>query len=158
MKQKLLYLILSITLIANANAQKAAQSVYVELGGPGILSVNYDTRFTKQDDGIGGRIGVGGYNFDGESMLAIPLGLTYLLGKDDKNYFEVGGGVTFINYKTDDTYFEPGGLNSTFGHLTFGYRLQPKNGGFLFRAAIVPIITKNGFIPYYAGIGFGYKF
>jgi len=36
--------------------------------------------------------------------------------------------------------------------------LQPQNGGFTFRAFINPIFGEFGFIPYYGGVSFGYKF
>lgn len=134
-----------------------AKSFYFELGGPGLASVNFDTRFTKSEDGIGGRIGVGGFSIDGQSVVFIPIGVNYLLSKDERNYFEFGGGVTPVieknNYGGGDSDF-----STTFGHLSFGYRLQPKNGGFLFRANIVPVFGSGFFVPYYAGISFGYKF
>lgn len=148
-----------------AKAQTAAKSVYAELGGPGVVSFNFDTRFSKKENGLGGRIGFGGFTFrdwfdDGRTtVIFIPIGLNYLLGKDNRNYFEMGAGITpvFTSYKgsnpADDETFR-----STFGHLLFGYRLQPKNGGFTFRGFISPIISSEGFIPYYGGISFGYKF
>ncbi|MDB5253325.1 MAG: hypothetical protein JWP27_2494 [Flaviaesturariibacter sp.] len=141
-------------------AQTAAKSMYVELGGPGLASINYDTRFTKKEGGIGGRIGLGYFSVDGERLLTVPIGINYLLSKDQRNYFEVGGGVTVVSYKSDyyDYYNDPSTFTGTFGHLNFGYRLQPKNGGFMFRAAITPVFGRDGFIPYYAGIAFGYKF
>ena len=156
MKHTLLIVLTAFVFTTSANAQMAAKSVYVELGGPGLASINYDTRFSKREDGIGGRAGIGYISSGDEHLLTVPVGLTYLLGKDEKNYFEVGGGVTYVNYS--GFFSGDGAFNSTFGHLTFGYRLQPKNGGFLFRAAIVPVFGEGGFIPYYAGVGFGYKF
>ncbi len=142
--------------LCNAFSQ-GAKSIYFEIGGPGLASFNFDTRFSKKEDGIGGRIGIGGFSIEEESLIAIPVGLTYLIGKDEKHYFELGGGATYVNYNSDfDT--DDGTFETSFGHLTFGYRLQPKNGGFLFRAAIVQIFNKDGFIPYYAGVAFGYKF
>lgn len=141
-------------------AQTAAKSIYFELGGPGVTSFNYDMRLQKKEDGLGFRVGIGGFKIDETSALFIPLGLTYLLGKDEKNYFELGAGVTIVSisdpYKDD--YSSDNNFNTTFGHLYFGYRLQPKKGGFLFRAGITPIFNNNGFIPYYGGISFGYKF
>src|SRR5690348_8247074 len=77
-----------------ASWSQAAKSVYFELGGPGLASINFDTRFSAREDGIGGRVGVGGFSIDGSSAVFIPVGLNYLLGKDGKNYFEIGGGVT----------------------------------------------------------------
>ncbi len=140
------------------NAQ--AKSVYFELGGPGLASVNYDMRFQKSEGGFGGRIGIGGFSisdgYDKASAIFLPIGVNYLLGKDDKNYFEIGAGVTPVFISNNNSSGDD--FTSTFGHLSFGYRLQPKNGGFLFRAAIVPVFGEGGFIPYYAGIAFGYKF
>ncbi len=136
-------------------AQTAAKSIYFELGGPGFASINFDTRFTKKQDGIGARIGVGGFSVDGDGITFIPVGLNYLLGKDEKNYFEVGAGASFLS--VSDNIF--GNSNSSsFGYLQFGYRLQPKNGGFTFRANMTPVFGKGFFIPYYAGVSFGYKF
>ncbi len=142
------------------NAQ--AQSVYFELGGPGLASVNYDMRFQKTEGGFGGRVGVGGFsisdNGDRVSAIFLPIGVNYLIGKDERNYFEIGGGVTPVFISGRSSGSSSGSFTSTFGHLNFGYRLQPKNGGFLFRAGIVPIFGEGGFIPYYFGLSFGYKF
>ncbi len=143
-----------------ANAQ--AKSVYVELGGAGLASVNYDMRLQKKDDGLGFKVGVGGFKVDGTSALFVPVGLNYLLGKDGRNFFELGLGITFVSIKESYTYsggtIDDGNFSTTFGHAFFGYRLQPKDGGFLFRAGVTPIFSKDGFIPYWAGVSFGYKF
>ncbi len=143
-------------------AQSPAKSVYFELGGPGLASFNYDMRFNKTEGGLGFRAGVGGFSlsddYDGKvSVLLFPVGLNYLMGKDSKNYFEIGAGVSIISgsSKFED---ESETLHSSFGYLHFGYRLQPKNGGFTFRAGMTPIFNKNGFVPYYASISFGYAF
>lgn len=157
-----------VVLIGSANAQTAAKSAYFELGGPGLASINFDMRFNKTQDGLGFRVGMGGFSVksdygDGSSektsLLAVPVGINYLIGKDSKHYFEIGAGATYINakYKSDyDNNSEA--FRESFGHLTFGYRLQPLNSGFTFRAAITPVFGKGFFIPYYAGISFGYKF
>lgn len=138
-----------------ANAQTGAKSVYVELGGPGLAAFNFDTRFSNKQDGIGGRIGFGGFSVDGEGAVFVPIGLNYLIGKDQKNYFELGAGVTPIfgvSKSSDETF------SSTFGHILFGYRLQPKDGGFTFRAFVSPVFGEGFFVPYYGGVSFGYKF
>jgi hypothetical protein len=152
--------LLAVGLSSGLSAQTAAKSVFVELGGPGLASINYDTRFAKKEGGIGGRLGIGYFSVVGERLLTIPIALNYLLSKDQRNYFELGAGVTVVSYKSDfyDYYNDPSTFTGTFGHLNFGYRLQPKNGGFLFRAAITPVFADGGFIPYYGGISFGYKF
>lgn len=154
--------VLLFTISAKAQSQTPAKDVFFELGGPGIASFNYDMRFTKSESGIGGRVGIGGFsikvNNEKTSATFIPIGLNYLLGKDGRNYFEVGGGVSIVNTKSTNTGSSDDKFSSTFGFANFGYRLQPKDGGFFFRAAINPVFGKGYFIPYYAGIAFGYKF
>jgi hypothetical protein len=160
MHRSLFALLVFVWMASGVQAQGPAQSAYVELGGPGLASINFDSRFTKKEDGIGGRIGIGYLNTFGDKITTVPLGITYLLGKDGRNYFEVGGGVTLISYKSNNEF--PGDesrYSETFGHLNFGYRLQPRNGGFLFRATMNPVIIPGeGFTPFYGGISFGYKF
>ena len=98
MKKFLLLIFVSGTVIITAHAQAPAKAVFFEIGGPGVASLNYDMRFTKSESGIGGRIGFGGFSIGsaGERTTAIfiPIGINYLLGKDEKHYFELGGGVT----------------------------------------------------------------
>lgn len=136
---------------------KAAKSIYFELGGPGLASFNFDTRFSAREDGIGGRVGIGGFSIDGSSAIFVPVGLNYILGKDGKNYFELGGGITPV-FVSDDLTDDDDNFTGTFGHLMFGYRLQPRNGGFTFRAFISPVFSGGFFLPYYGGVSFGYKF
>ena len=88
-------------------------------------------------------------------VVFVPVGVNYLIGKDSRNYFELGGGVTFVS--SSDSYSNEN-FNSTFGHLNFGYRLQPVKGGFFFRATMNPIFGKGFFLPAYGGLSFGYKF
>ncbi len=169
MKKTSVLCLLLLCLTVNSFAQTAAKSAYVELGGPGLASLNYDMRLQKKEDGLGFRVGVGGFSvkstydngYDKQSVLFVPIGLNYLLGKDEKHYFEFGAGATIVSAK--DTYnngnsTEGDKFNSTFGHLYFGYRVQPKNGGFLFRAGLSPVFGKGYFIPYLPAISFGYKF
>jgi hypothetical protein len=154
MKKLTLIICTIFAITSNAYSQGPAKSMFVELGGPGLASLNYDMRLQNQEDGLGFRVGLGGLTIEDVSVVFFPVGLNYLLGKDGKNYFEIGGGITALAAKDD---FD-GNFSTTFGHLNFGYRLQPANGGFLFRAGIVPIFNKDGFFPFYAGISFGYKF
>jgi hypothetical protein len=161
MKKLTLSFFIVILLCTSIHAQSPAKTIFVELAGPGLASLNYDMRFTKSEKGIGGRIGIGGFTIgpsgDRVSILTIPIGINYLLGKDEKNYFELGAGFTPIFLK--ETFSSSSDkFQSSFGHLNFGYRLQPKNGGFLFRASINPIFSSEGFYPLFGGISFGYKF
>ncbi|HEX7905573.1 MAG TPA: hypothetical protein VF487_16990 [Chitinophagaceae bacterium] len=155
--KKLFLIVLVFTLASSISNAQAAKSIYFELGGPGLASFNFDTRFGPKDDGIGGRVGIGGFSIDGTSAIFIPIGLNYLLGKDNRNYFELGGGITPV-FLSADLADNDGSFSGTFGHLVFGYRMQPADGGFTFRAFMCPVFGQGGFIPYYAGISFGYKF
>jgi hypothetical protein len=155
--KKTAIIVLAFVLCAGTAGAQAAKSIFFELGGPGLASFNFDTRFTNKEDGIGGRVGVGGFGIDGASIVFVPIGLNYILGKDSKNYFEFGGGITPVFVSGDFT-DDGDSFTGTFGHLTFGYRMQPLNGGFMFRAFISPVFGKGGFIPYYGGVSFGYKF
>jgi hypothetical protein len=155
MKKIIVPIYLSCCTFFSAQAQ-VAKSIFAELGGPGLASINFDSRFTKKDDGLGGRIGIGGFKVEGASFVFLPVGVNYLLGKDNRNYFELGAGATVVFGKGED--LDPNGFTSTFGHLTLGYRMAPKEGGFSFRAFISPIFTTEGFVPYWGGLSFGYKF
>ncbi len=155
--KKILLIATIFTLAAGNVHAQAAKSVYFELGGPGLASFNFDTRFSNKEDGIGGRIGIGGFSVDGEGAVFIPIGLNYLFGKDQKNYFEIGAGATPVIISSSDSNGD-GNFTSTFGWLNFGYRLQPVKGGFTFRAFITPVFGEWGFFPYYGGVSFGYKF
>lgn len=159
MKRKFFLLVmLLISGSAILKAQKtAAKSMYFELGGPGLASINFDSRFSARQDGLGGRIGFGGFSVDGSGVVFIPVGLNYLIGKETKHYFELGAGVTPIIVSGDFT-SNSETFTSTFGHLNFGYRYQPITSGFTFRAFITPIFGEFGFLPYYGGVSFGYKF
>ena len=143
----------------SSTAQTAAKSVFAEIGGPGLASINFDTRFQKTNGGVGGRFGIGGFSLDGSSIFTIPVAINYLLSKDDRNFFEVGAGFTYLHYSEKGySYSSDDAFSTSFGHLSFGYRLQPANGGLQFRAAITPVFGSFGFYPLYAGISFGYKF
>src|SRR5258708_18656473 len=142
--RKLLILFFSILLISfNAKSQGGAKSAYFELGGPGLASFNFDTRFSGKEDGLGGRVGIGGFSIRTEfsngtttttehsTVVFIPFGLNYLMGKDSKNYFEIGAGATPVVASTTSS---AENFSSTFGYVLFGYRMQPLHGGFTFRA------------------------
>ena len=134
-------------------AAQTSQSVYFELGGPGIASLNYDFRFSGRQKGLGARIGFGS-SFDDNSVSYLPIGINYLIGKE-KHFFEMGAGVTpvFGNKHGGNS-----AISESFGHLLFGYRFQPLNDGFTFRAFVSPVINNNAFVPYYGGLSLGYKF
>jgi hypothetical protein len=144
---------------------RAPQAVFTELGGAGLLlSLNYDSRFTKRVDGLGFRVGLG-YSFSNDpSFFTVPVGLNYLMGRNG-NYFEVGGGVTYVSVSSNngDPFVSIGNndltqkTNFLFGTLTFGFRRQPVHGGFNFRGGVTPVFVngETGVFPY---ISLGYNF
>lgn len=78
-------------------------------------------------------------------------------------FFEAGAGITYYSgniHLVDNVGDSVNGENTNgiFGNLTFGYRKQPVDGGFSFRAGVSPIITKNSFKPYWPYVSFGYAF
>ena len=156
MKKGSLIFTLAIAAFQFASGQ-SVQSVYIELGGPGIASINYDHRFSGREGGLGGRIGVGYSKFvsDGSSVVYLPLGINFLVGEEKGHYFEIGGGVTPVFNADPDG---DSAISESFAHLVFGYRFQPINKGFTFRVFLCPVYGNGILVPYYAGLSGGYKF
>ena len=160
--------------VQNLYATKQAKTFFFELLGPGaVYSLNYDIRFNKKQDGWGGRAGISYFADDSQHIFTIPVVLNYLAGKKGK-YFEVGAGITYYNANTGDAFFDEqysvdysnGGMvyyrrstrNGVLGTLNFGYRYQPVEGGFSFRAGVSPVFSSSEFIPYWPYVSFGYAF
>jgi hypothetical protein len=151
------FLIVSVALLLMhfSSFAQSAKAVFVEAGGPGLFSFNFDTRFSGKETGIGARVGMGGFKLENAGAVFVPITLNYVVGKNTGNYFEFGAGATFVPSTSAE---EDGPLKHTSGHLNFGYRHQPAEGGFFFRATINPIFGEGYFWPYYGGLSFGYKF
>lgn len=135
-----------------------ASQVYFELGGAGVIySFNYDGRFSKYENGLGFRVGIGGASIEGDGYIAVPVQINYLAGAKGK-YIEIGGGATYAPglHLFDDT-----NDNNVYGTLSIGFRKQPVGKkGFTFRAAFMPLIgfsSGGSFLPF-AGISWGYRF
>jgi hypothetical protein len=169
MKRFLIILFIPLSLIVSERAfgqeekEGSNHGVFFEFFGNGIFnSLNYDTRFTKRGDGLGGKVGVGYAPVNGDQYFSFPFMVNYLLGKNS-HYFEVGAGA---NYLVGD-YQNGGGIigipeiaiwEGWTGNLSLGYRYQPGDGGFLFRAGITPMFTKNEFKPFWPQVSLGYAF
>ena len=115
-------------------------------------------RLSHKKDGIGFRAGLGSLAGDGETWVAVPIGLNYIASKDNKNYFELGATFTHVSFTSNIVDSDNFIFASSFGSLTIGYRRQPQNGAFIFRAALTPVFGRGRFYPYYGGISFGYAF
>jgi hypothetical protein len=133
-----------------------AHAVYAEAGGPGLLSINYDMRFTPTQDGLGFRAGFGGWSIGDSKLIFIPIGLNWITTKNGTDYFEAGAGGTIVSNSNK----EPGDgpFKNSFGFLSLGYRKQPAQGGFFWKASLVPVVGKGFFWPYWVGFGAGYTF
>jgi hypothetical protein len=137
---------------------RAPQAVFAEIyGRGGIFSANYDRRFSNRLDGLGFTVGAGYIAVDDISLLSIPVTINYLMGKNGK-YFELGAGVSYFNASIHDGTDASSGGHTFIGTTTIGYRSQPINGGFIFRAGINPFFFRNTFIPYWPYVSFGINF
>lgn len=144
------------------------KNFFVEAGGAGLspLSFNFETRFARQLNGLGFRVGVSYFGLGSQGFATLPAQINYMLGSRGR-YFEMGAGATLF-YGYSGLF---GGSDSNknsrtklIGTLTFGYRYQPVKGGFTFRAGFTPVFTTDGgdggfvFIPYIPYISLGYSF
>jgi hypothetical protein len=133
----------------------SAKTVYLEVGGPGLISVNYDMRLSGKQDGFGFRAGFGGWSLKNSRLILVPLGVNYITSKNNRDYFEAGAGGTIVSNSAGSG---NGPFKSSFGFLNLGFRKQPADGGYFFKASLVPVFGRGFFWPYYAGVGFGYTF
>jgi hypothetical protein len=143
-------------------ASAAARALYAELGGPGgFLSFNYDTRLTRSFKGFGIRAGFG-LLFDADNVgYTIPVALNYLLG-DNAHFFELAAGGSFHHFeiRNQDSWFHFPKTNflAPFGWI--GYRYQPVERKFVFRAGLTHLVGER--MPEYArlpypSLSFGYS-
>ncbi len=137
-------------------AQSINKVSYLEIGGPGLLSANFDTRFRHQPNGLGLRIGFGYATDVFSSGLSIPAGLNYLVGKN-RHFFEVEGGVSFIHLfaNNDDGWFKENAQSLWIGYAYAGYRYKGPYG-FIFRAGFSPLYGGGHIVPW-GSISFGHS-
>lgn len=138
--------------------------IYAEFGGPGLLSLNYDTRIKSiKYEGLGFNIGFGRFNTSSflseASTYTFPVGINYLFNQKSKNKFEIGLGFTSVLTNTSKILSSSTNYTNSnnFGYMTFGYRFLPTKSGFVFRATLNPMFNFNNFYPIYGGLSLGYK-
>jgi hypothetical protein len=140
-----------------------AQNIFIEIGGAGLFfSANYDTRFSQQRDGFGGRLGLGWWHSANTTFITVPFQLNYLVG-GRSSFFEAGAGATYMYLS--NPYLanplighNPQVNNSTVvGTTTIGYRYQPFNGGLNLRISFDPMLLEGTLIPDF-GLSVGYTF
>lgn len=152
---------------AQGDLPKRGQSAFLELAGPGVVySVNYDSRWRKSGNGIGGRVGVSYFQGADVRIFTLPLMINYLLGSSG-NYLDVGAGATFVasSYQSSGcSCVYPEFLilqdygNSVMPTFNLGYRREPADGGLTFRIGVSPVLTKHRFVPWWPYLGVGYAF
>ena len=146
-------------------AQQPTKNVYLELGGPGFISANYDARLSKSNNGLGVRAGVGVISDLQASGFTLPVGLNYLVGKR-KNFLEIGTGVSFVYLPiiNQDQPFNFPGEKFLVAYGWLGYKFQPPDKGFTFRAGLcqyfrdLNLPTILGVPSLYPALSFGYLF
>lgn len=130
----------------------ARNSIFVEVLGNGLLySLNYDHKIFNHLSARLGGMYVGGLESEdvGEdiSLLFVPVMANYLVGNGNSR-LEIGAGITFGHAGGDwDGLGEVSGGGVTAFTSTIGYRLQPVDGGFLFRIGFTPTFTSGGVVP-----------
>jgi hypothetical protein len=164
-----LLLCLSTTAIVaqDRTGDQSRFSLYGELAGlGGLYSLNADYKINND---FALRAGFTSWSFNfifiKANITGFPVGVNYLFGR--RHYGEVGlssllmvidGEFDFIIQGTFENEF------STFSFANIGYRYQPEDGGFLFRATIYPgsivsVRRQVTFSPVLTfGISLGYSF
>ena len=150
---------------ADLEERTAKNTVYLELGGNGLIySVNYE-RFLSRDLNV--RVGLEYFSLNassgsasGNATLAIfPVTVSFLGLSKGPHAFELGAGldIVYASASTDSTGGSSFGSGTTIaGTAILGYRYAPRDGGFNFRFALTPIFNGNGFAPWFGiAVGFG---
>ncbi len=135
------------------DAHFAHSAVYAEFLGQGLLySVNYDYRISENLDL---RVGFSSWSIPGFFLLidgslsftGFPVMLNYLSGDGD-SHFEVGAGFipSSVSVSGHEIFFGSevkGQSTEILGTATIGFRLQPRNGGFIFRIGFTPLMSSH---------------
>jgi hypothetical protein len=158
MKTLVLTLALTCVLAGSAAAQSYYQkenTIYAEFfGWGGEGSVNFEKLIGER---VGIRAGVGFTGLVFAKGLAVPFGVSYLLGSD-RNFLELGVGGSYIDFDEADS--DKAFYNVKEDQVvvtgSIGYRFIG-HYGFSYRLAFTPAITKDGFEPM-GGAAFGYSF
>ncbi len=113
-------------------------SFYLELGGQGLLNSLWYDRLYRVDKKIKTSLSIGFMvqpRFEGANYFTagIPIAGNILLGKKS-HHLELGIGITVLANRN--------GYLFSYLNPKIGYRFQRPNGGFFFRAGIIPIVYR----------------
>ena len=172
--QLILLAIFSTPVYSQGKLSKNASQFQLEAFGTGSLfSIKFDSRITKNENGVGFSVGIGGSplgvleeSCNSGFKLAIPVGLNYLIGKT-KNLLELGvGGVPMLVSGTKVFCLQtPRSKASFFGedltgywYMLAGYRFQPVHKkGLTYRLFISPLLQKNFPVKLWGGGSVGIR-
>lgn len=150
--------------------RSAKNAVYLELlGNGGLYSVNYERALM---DRVTARIGFSYLSLGASStdstgqqtnakltFITAPVMANYLVGDRNHN-LELGAGALLV-YAGGEVSGSGTGASAegvgVAGTATVGYRYQPVDGGFLFKAGFTPIFNQNGFAAW-GGLSLGGAF
>lgn len=139
-------------------------AVYFEtFGQGGLYSFNYDYRI-REDLSLRAGFSTWGFSlfFNKFQFTGFPVMFNYLSGKRNSHLEAgLGGIIATVSYKSGgyNPFFVMEGQGSStaiIGTATLGYRFQPPQGGFVFRAGLTPFFA-DGF-RLFAGASVGYAF
>jgi hypothetical protein len=149
----ILYFLLFFSIHLSAQSlNSVSNSVYLELGGNGLLgSINYEREIINN---FNIRLGLsalpqGGGNSSGLDWSFCPLimfNYLYRLSKESSSGYALGAGILFE------------GENQVFPSFLIGYRYSPIGGGITFQIAITPIIDLQHQLDFWGGVAIGYRF
>ncbi len=160
-----LILVLTTSLCGKAQFIKNSALSFDALG-PGVFnSINYEQQLTGASyAGLRLQAGAGfgavrnQETGDKESILSIPLELSYLIQLGEIDYLEVGGGYTIMRGMDEQTIVKTIELtDERFPFAELGYRMVSRDDHGLFGVVSFTPLLANKFIPY-GSLGFGYQF
>jgi hypothetical protein len=155
--------------LADEEAPRANNALYFEGLGNGVAySVNYERLVV---DELAFRVGFSYIEFDAPedsvsdktTLVMVPLMLSYYGIGNDRHHLELGLGAV-LGYASTETTSPAAATTGSgvgvIGTATIGYRFQPREGGFVFRAGFTPLFAADdalGFQPWF-GVSLGGAF
>lgn len=175
MNKKLLlcpgFIIAAITSFSQEKGYPTHNSqIMIEFAGPGgQWSLQFESRFKKETNGVGYTIGFGVAPYDLEEtcnsggFITVPFGVNYLVGKKD-HMLEGGGGMVLKLFgagtkvwcpEIADNFYENG--NPVYFYCLLGYRYQPAFKRLSGRIFVSPLFQKDFSPKAWGGASIGWR-
>jgi hypothetical protein len=148
---------------SDADERTAKNAIYIEGLGAGLFySLNYERSFSDFSARLGfSYISLGATASTGTSgvsasatWIAFPLMVNYLGIRAKKHIFDLGAGVSVLMVGAGASSFGQDGSASASAStvipapvLNIGYRIQPTDGGFVFKIGWSPMLINGYFWP-----------